>query len=194
MEIRFMFQPLTTLMSILLIFSMPFVTLAQQNPVQTEAKIADVQDIDALRLEAKTAAEQDANNDSNTKLWFLVGVGICCIGSTAGGVAGFCVGSIINPKWDSSELYGGAASLPVPNTTQIVGTLVGVAVGVLGPPINIYNNPPSPPPERLIGKSPEYVKFYTDAYKVKVRSLRTKSVVTGVGCGGMLLGCLMVAQ
>ena len=38
-------------------------------------------------------------------------------------------------------------------------------------PFFLYIRPPNPPPERLIGKSPEYVKFYADAYRAKMRSI-----------------------
>ena len=37
----------------------------------------------------------------------------------------------------------------------------------------------APPPERLIGKSPEYVESYLNAYKRKVRTLRGTSTVAG---------------
>ena len=40
-------------------------------------------------------------------------------------------------------------------------------------------------PERLIGKSPEYVIFYVDAYRAKMRSYQIKSVAAG-----SIFGCL----
>ena len=36
-----------------------------------------------------------------------------------------------------------------------------------------------PPPERLVGKSPEYVEVYTQAYQAKVRNLRKSAAVPG---------------
>ena len=45
---------------------------------------------------------------------------------------------------------------------------------------------PVPPASALIGKSPEYVAFYTDAYKAKVRKIRTSGVKLGCALG---VGC-----
>ena len=42
-----------------LTFSVPFAILAQQNTPQAEAKTIAAQNTDAMRVEAKTAAEQD---------------------------------------------------------------------------------------------------------------------------------------
>ena len=182
MRIRSIFH-IFAVLTVMLTISAPFVTFAQQNSGQHETEDAVTQDIDALRLEAKAAADQDARSDVNTGLWFCAGVGVLCIGSTVGGLTGFGVGSIINSKRDSGDYIGWAILFP--NTTQIVGMFVGAAVGVLGPPIRIYNYQPNPPPERLIGKSPEYVEFYVDAYRIKSRSIRMKSVAAGAitGCG-----------
>ena len=96
---------------VVLTFGKPFVTIAQENSV---------------RVEAIAAAEQDAQNNVNTNLWFLAG----------------CFGCVVG---------------------------VGAAYGV----------EPSPPATRLLGKSPEYVTFYTDAYKEKAKRLQTDSAVRG---------------
>ena len=44
---------------------------------------------------------------------------------------------------------------------------------------------PTPPAGRLMGKSPEYVASYTDAYKAKSKSIQTRTALIGcaVGCG-----------
>ena len=112
-----------------LTFSVPFVTLAQQNALQAEA-IAD--------------AEKDAAIDVDTTRWFWGGC------------------------------FGGVGAL-----TQIE---------------------PSPPASRLIGKSPEYTAYYTDAYKAKASELQSsafrKGCVTGgvlnVGCG--IIGMIMITN
>ena len=60
-----------------------------------------------------------------------------------------------------------------------------VTYGIL--PLIIANvAEPVPPASALIGKSPEYVAFYTDAYKAKVRKIRTSGVTLGCAAG---LGC-----
>ena len=44
-----------------------------------------------------------------------------------------------------------------------------------------YVMEPSPPASRLMGKSPEYVAFYTDAYKSKAKSIQGRTALTGCG-------------
>ena len=161
-----------------LTFSAPFVTLAQQNLTQT----AVTKEANALRLEIKAAAEQDASNDLNKPLWFLVGmaaVGCAMIGGYVGCLAGDAIDSAYSSGGLEYSLGEGAA---------ILGC-IGFAVGVSAPFIGIYYNyQGSPPPERLLGKSPEYVEAYTNAYKVKARSLRTSMAVAGAATAGGGLG------
>ena len=109
MKISSTFHVSALLMAVLT-FSMPFITLAQQN----------------LQAEAIIAAERDAQNDVNKSLWFLVG----CYG---------CVFGLI------------------------------IAAGIK----------PAFPATRLLGKSPEYVAFYTDAYKEEAKRLQTNSALAG---------------
>ena len=99
-----------------------------------------------------------------------------------GACAGCAIGSIIDPP--SSFFYFQSSA------GQELGTLVGAAAGCLLPLLGIYNSPAHPPSGRLIGKSPEYVELYTNTYKAKVRSLRTKFAAGGIatGCGLMILG------
>lgn len=155
---------------IVLAFGISFTILAQQKSVWIETETATAQDADAASLEAKVAAEQDANSDVNKLLWFGAGVGTCCIGGAIGYLAGGTVASLLDP-------------IPVNSSTpyDIGGVAVGwsAVVGGLIPLIGIYNYQGDPPPERLLGKSPKYVEFYTDAYKTKTRSLRTKWAAAG---------------
>ena len=69
----------------------------------------------------------------------------------------------------------------------------GGLIGGLAPLLGIYTYQGNPHPERLVGKSPEYVESYTDTYIAKSRSLRTKWAAAGgligVGVGGGV-GCL----
>ena len=64
----------------------------------------------------------------------------------------------------------------------LLGGCLGGVVGV----IVAYAVEPSPPATRLLGKSPEYVASYTDAYQEKAK----KDRVTGasVGCALNALG------
>ena len=176
-----------------LALSLPFATYAQQNSVPVAAETAAAQDANAMRLEAKVAAERDASNDINRLSWFNAGVGTFAAGCLGGivGMLGMLVGDSIASR-DSSDAV-------------IVGGCVGCAVGLILPirAIYKYQSPPpsqstpipmdvydliykyqSPPPsERLIGKSPEYVEFYTHVYMAKSRSLRIKWAAVGAAVG-----------
>ena len=94
-----------------LIFSAPFVAIATQHPVT---------------LEARAAAEADAEAKTSKFAWFALG----------------CVGG-----------------------------LIGVAAG--------YLYEPSPPASALLGKSPEYVVSYTDAYAKKAKGIQGRNAMFG---------------
>ena len=49
---------------------------------------------------------------------------------------------------------------------------------------------PTVPADKLIGKSPEYVVYYSKAYKSEMRKQRTKNAA--IGCG--VFGCLFLAN
>ncbi|MCY4552547.1 MAG: hypothetical protein OXC79_02625 [Candidatus Poribacteria bacterium] len=185
MKISSTFHVLVFLMS-LLTFSVPFVTFAQQNSGQTEvSEPIGAQDANAARLETKAAAEQDASNDINKPLWFGIGAGGALLGCTVGAIAGCAVGSMINSEPHPLSSFG----VVLPNDEQSVGTLVGGAVGGIGSLIWILNYQSRPPPERLIGKSPEYIEFYTNAYRTKTRSLHKQSAAAGAA---ITLGCCLL--
>ena len=145
------------LMTTLLIFSTLPLSFAQQNSVQTQAK-AD--------------AHRDVNRDMRESLWFTAGL----IGSSVGTVTG-CVSGILG-----GILIGDFNILPndVPpvESCGIGGVLL---FGILAVPISVhlYPHSPRPPPERLLGKSSEYVTAYTQAYRSKAISLRKRWVTAG---------------
>ena len=185
MTIRSMVHTFAALI-VVLTFSMPLTAPAQQKSMQTEiSEPAAEQDRNAMILEIKAAAERDASNDINRFAWFSAGLGIAVLGGGAGGLVGCIIGEEIGPP-NSSVFYG-------PGPGGEVGLLVGVAAGVLVPIIAIYISPVHLPAGRLIGKSPEYVEFYTDAYQRKTRSLQTKWAAAGAatGCGLPIIGCLL---
>ena len=83
MRICSMLHTFAALMAVL-IFSLPFTTLAQQKSVQTETEVAAEQDSSSVMREAKTAAERDASNDINKLAWFGAGVGDSRCGCVVG--------------------------------------------------------------------------------------------------------------
>ena len=178
MKNRSMFRVSAVLM-VALTFSMPLTTLAQQKSVQTE--ISEV-------LEIKATAERDASNDINRWAWFTAGLGIAFIGSGLG-IAGCLIG-------ETGDIGPSHLSVPVfapSNSGGTFGLLVGATAGVLLPIISIFASPVHVPAGRLIGKSPEYVELYTDAYQRKLRLLKTKWAAAGAatGCAVPTIGCLM---
>ena len=77
------------------------------------------------------------------------------------------------------------------------GCLGGILVIILA---NIHE--PYPPASSLLGKSPEYVSFYTDAFRAKARNLQTSQAVRGcaancivvAGCYGCMIFNLVLEE
>ena len=53
---------------------------------------------------------------------------------------------------------------------------------------------PSPPSSKFLGKSPEYVASYTDAYQAKAKNLQGRSALIGTGAcvGTYITGCIVL--
>ena len=115
-------------------------------------------------------AKRDAETDVNKWLWGGVGFVAVPGCATLGFIGGVLAADSSNKSLEEAVPY----------------FLCGSTVGCLVPFISIYAYKSGPPPERLIGKSPEYVKFYTETYKSKVRQLR----IVSAGAGGAF-GCLL---
>ena len=123
------------------------------------------------QLEALAAAEQDVSRDVNKLLWFSAGVGSVVIIGPLGAYAGnVVIGGTIDP---------------------VSGVLAGFVIGATGPLFLIDNYDPDPPSERLVGKSPEYIDYYTKTYKSKAKSIRKRSATVGCLFGGCLFGLAM---
>ena len=151
-----MFRISAFLMATLLLFSTMPVSLAQQQ--------------DSVQAQAKADAHRDVDRDMRESLWFLAGL----VGSSAGAVTG-CASGIL-----AGYLIGDLLPDDIPT---IEGCGIGgvLLFGILAAPICVYLYPhsPSPPLERLLGKTPEYVAAYTQAYRSKVISLRKRWVTAG---------------
>jgi hypothetical protein len=65
-------------------------------------------------------------------------------------------------------------------TSAALWFIAGCGVGALGV-VGAYVISPNPSASKLLGKSPEYVAAYTDAYKEKAKSIQTKNA--WIGCG-----------
>lgn len=132
MKINTVFHVLVLFM-VMLTLIMPFVTIAQEDP---------------WKLEARVAAERDAEADTDQVSW--IG-GNCLLGLVGGCVLG--------------------------------------SVGLLG----AYLYEPTPPASRLMGKSPEYILFYADAYKARARDLQLRSAFIGCLGGSVVSGCVLAS-
>lgn len=70
------------------------------------------------------------------------------------------------------------------NTSGCLWFAAGCLGGVIGL-IIAYVYTPSPPASKFIGKSPEYVAYYTDFYQSKAKSIQTKQTLTGCIVSGI---------
>ena len=114
---------------------------------------------------AQTQAEADASADISKADWFMLGG----LGSTLGcflGCAGGCFLGGLGPHRGAQE------------DLALAG---GILLGVCAVPtaVFVYSHNVTPPPERLLGKSPEYIEAYTQAYKSRTTLLRKIFVTAG---------------
>lgn len=124
----------------------------------------------SVEEQVKTAAKRDAETDTNKLLWAGVGCAVPFCG-LLGGIAGLLATSDL--LFHEGPAYTAC---------------FGAALGCLFP-IGPILSQPIPPPERLLGKSPEYVDFYTNAYETETRRLRIKSASRGgiIGFGLLVI-------
>lgn len=126
---------------------------------------------DPIHLQAKVDAESDAKHDVNLLAYFGAGMSA----PLAAGMCALTTGCI-------ADLHFGPRQ---PEPSYIIAAVSAATVFSLLTRYYTRLHPPNPPPERLIGKSPEYIKFYADAYRAKMRSYQIKS-----GAAGSVFGCL----
>ncbi len=137
------------LLMVVLICSHPSVVLAQQNSAEAQAKL-------------------DAEADFNKWPWRIFGFSGCLgVGFTT--AVGAAIGSTADTGFLEFDnmIRGGCCGFI--GGSAVLGGLI----------LNYASYKITPPAERLIGKSPEYVDVYTDVYKAKTRQLRIKSTAAG---------------
>ena len=135
---------------------------------------------DSIRLQAKAAAAVDAKRDVEVLASFGAGMGATFAASMCGLMTGFIADATLGQGQDA--LFYGTAAMSAAGTFSLL--------------IRYHIRPPNPPPERLIGKSAEYVKFYADAYQARMRSSQMKSVAAGsiFGCMTLTGGIAIIAS
>ena len=135
---------------------------------------------DSIRLQAKAAAAADATRDVEVLASFGAGMSATFAAGMCGLMTGFIADATLGQGQD--DLFYLTASMS--------------AAGAFSLLLRYHIRAPNPPPERLIGKSAEYVKFYTDAYQAKMRSSQMKSVAAGsiFGCLTLTGGIAIIAS
>ena len=172
MRVNSMFHALVAIVA-LLTFSTPFLTFAQQNATYAAAR-------DATSI--KFAAARDASRDVRILFNMIPGLYgledsdiiamVFCLSCANGGIIGAGIGCIAgaihgNPGEKTEAMLIGTT------LGGIIGSIVYGAALIAGVWPNQTGSPP-PLPNRFMGKSPEYVQAYTDAYRVKTRALRKR--------------------
>ena len=94
-----------------------------------------------------------------------------------------------------AEAVAAAEADAAADTNKNLWFIIGCFGSLLG---LVYANydVPSAPASRLLGKSPEYVAFYSDAYSLKAKELQTGYAIRGCITQGVITvlgyGCLVV--
>ena len=129
--------------------------------------------VKSLQSSARKDAEKDAISKANRMSWLGTGSAIAVGGAIVGAIIGFVGGTIVNPE----DAGGGIMILP--NNEQASGAGIGAIIGIIAPLVGINYTNVKIPSQKLVGKSPEYVLAYTEAYKKKARSERNKMTIVG---------------
>ena len=161
------------IVSLLLFNAMP-VSFAQENPMQAQAK-AD--------------AHRDINHDMKKSLWFMSGLVGSSVGFSAGGTGGFLLGLLIGARSDANCISF-VSDDPLASCSIAGSILFGVLV--VPAAVFIYPHNPSPPLERLLGKPPEYIEAYLQAYRSKTISLRKRLVTAGSLTSNLCMGAMLL--
>lgn len=77
-----------------------------------------------------------------------------------------------------SNPYADAEAQAERDVDKTVWFILGCLGGILGYGA-AYLITPNPPTQPLLGKSPEYVAAYTDAYRAKAKKIQTSKAMTG---------------
>ncbi len=173
-RIRFCKICSTSLMSIFLIaalvFSTPITSFAQQNAeVPTAKTIIAPDQLYAITVAARVDAEQDVDELRWIAASFLAG-------ATGTALMSGSFAIYVGTELVRSSCGGGGD--PIDFTPVVLSSGCGLVLCSL--PISYATSvQPSPPPERLLGKSPEYVKTYTAVYVKNAKRKRNRSMMMG---------------
>ena len=154
-----------------LVFSMPFTTLAQHSTESVPE-----------RHVAESDAKRDSKRDVNEIGWFL------------GGFVGYGVGALVAAAGAILSLEASCWGVIGEDTQNLRETAVCLVVGGFAftslVPLVAVSLPPTPQPDRLLGKSPAYIDTYVSTYKKDLR--RRRGAFSSIGClSGFALSALL---
>ena len=134
---------------------------------------------DSIHLQAKAEAAADAKRDVEVLASFGAGMSATFAASMCGLMTGFIADATLGQGQDA--LFYLTASM--------------TAAGAFSLLFRYHIRPPNPTPERLIGKSAEFIKSYANAYKARRRAYQIKSVAAGsiFGCITLTAGIAIIA-
>ncbi|MDE0400558.1 MAG: hypothetical protein OXL96_22425 [Candidatus Poribacteria bacterium] len=155
------------LLVVLLTFSSHTVFGRGPRPTKPKAK--------RKQISAEIQAKRDAEADLNKRLWIGAGCTVVLLPPLG------CFAGSLGP-----QSYSGASNL---SDQKSLGLCIGSTLA-LGTLILTSRHQPTPPPERFIGKSPEYISVYTDVYKKRTQWLKAIYATAGQGIGWVIAGVL----
>ncbi len=123
-------------------------------------------------IEAKLTAERDARSDLGKMMWFSGGFLL-----TGGTLLVLRITADEDFSEDSAGILIGASCL-----------LHGAGL------VGAFMSESTPPPSRLMGKSAEYVNFYTDAYRTESRRSRALWGAAGSASGCLVVGGILILE
>jgi len=95
------------------------------------------------------------------------------------------------PPVDAARAAAEAINDAHADTSGALWYFAGCLLGVIGILI-AYVSEPSPPPARMMGKSPEYLTIYTNTYKTEARSIQGRSAIYGALTWGAIVVVVIV--
>ena len=109
----------------------------------------------------------------------------------------------ISPMWNNINAilpfgFMMVGAMTGDSVESLIGTpnpmyiLAGATIGCLTPLSLVSTYKPTPNPKAFIGKSPEYILIYTDAYRQKTKELRRKPIIIGT-IGAPLVPLLLIS-
>ena len=168
-----MFRKIVMLVLLFVNIFSPFVLAQEELSAQEQEK-----------AEAIKKGKADAIADTSKGSWFIVGA---CV-PPAAALVGMTIGAAISsPTADVSfqeSDYFGHSCLTASGSCSTGGIGPGLIIGTTGGvliPVTIANSKVKMPPERLIGKSAEYVEAYGTTYMKQVKNIRVQWLL--IGCG-----------